>query len=126
MSPSVVESDEKPPDRFRRLIVQLEMAKQELGEGLTPAELARRTDEINRVWWTMTDAEQTDYERAIGRTIAKVWRKGKIVQLPPSPSSPPRVPPSWLREELLTPRWMLLLAWLVHGGLCFLLGWLVR
>lgn len=117
----VLESDEKPPELYRRLFIELELARRAAGGQLSPVEEARRVDELDRAWWCMTNAEQDDYERSIGRIIAKVWRKGKIVRLPPLPRTRGgRV--GWLRGYVLLPRWLVVVVWLVHGGLSVWLG----
>lgn len=88
--PEVVESDEKPPERYRRLMVELLMARDQADGRLSPVEEARRADELNRVWWTMTDREQNEYEQHLARTIAKVWRNGsRVVPLGPEPGPEP-------------------------------------
>ena len=87
-APVVVESDERPSERYRRLMVELLVARQAAGGKLAPEEEARRADELDRIWWSMTDADQDDYERAVGRTIAKVWRR-RLVPLGPQPSPEP-------------------------------------
>jgi len=122
MTTHTTESDEKPPERYRRLILELEVARRQAGGELSQAEEARRADELDQLWWSMSDAEQTEYERAMGRAVAKAWRKGVVVRLPPRPRLPPSLPRSWLVRSQMLPNWIVLLAWLVHVGLMFWLG----
>lgn len=119
------ESDENPLRRYRRLLVSLEMSRRAAAGGvLTAAEEARRVDEIERVWWAMTDAERDEYERDIGRTIAKIWRHRKVVHLPPNPPRE-RGLRGWLRGCVILPRWLVLAWWAAHCALMFWLGRIV-
>lgn len=119
------ESDEKPVDRYHRLLVELEVDRAQrraAGGVLGPAEEARRKDALDRVWWAMTDDERDDYERSLGHQIARAWRKGRVVRLPPPPPHA-RGLSGWLRGYLLLPRWLVLTGWALHG---VLLAWLGR
>lgn len=119
------ESDEKPVDRYHRLLVELEIERAKrraAGGSLSAAEEARRADALDRVWWSMTDEERDAYMDSLGQRIARAWRKGRVVRLPPPPPHGAGLS-GWLRGYLLLPRWAVLTVWALH---VVLMGWLGR
>lgn len=62
--------DEKPPERYRRLMRELDEARRLADDRLPAGEENRRVSELDRTWWAMTDDEQDEYELE--------QRKGKV------------------------------------------------
>lgn len=51
--------------RYRELLTQLLLEREEKGEAWLEADESRFVEELDRCWWAMTDAEQDEVERTL-------------------------------------------------------------